>query len=83
MSYDVAKILKNLDIQEENYGAFDGEWFGNGPILESVSPIDGKLIARVKQATAEDYEKVYKKAHEAFLSWRMVPAPKEERLFAK
>ncbi|MFN7014003.1 MAG: aldehyde dehydrogenase family protein, partial [Bacteroidia bacterium] len=37
---------------------------------------DGKLIGSVTSATAEDYEKIVKKAEEAFKVWRMIPAPK-------
>ena len=29
----------------------------NGEIIESYSPVDGKLIAKVKSSTQEDYEK--------------------------
>lgn len=45
-------------------------------VLESVSPIDGKVIGRVRQASASDYERVAARAAEAFLQWRMVPAPR-------
>ena len=37
-------------------------------MTESVSPIDGEIIARVTNATAEDYETVMRKAGEAFQS---------------
>ena len=45
-------------------------------MLESYSPIDGKLIGSVKQASAQDYEKVVKTASKAFIEWRKIPAPK-------
>lgn len=70
------EILKQFGITDVNPGAFNGEWFGSGDVLESHSPIDGKLIAKVQQATTEDYEKVVARAHSAFIDWRMVPAPK-------
>ncbi|BBM82669.1 L-piperidine-6-carboxylate dehydrogenase [Candidatus Uabimicrobium amorphum] len=76
MSIDTAKVLENLGIQSQNYGAFNGEWFGSGEVLESISPIDGKKIATVVQATTEEYEKVYSEAEKAFKEWRMVPGPK-------
>jgi aldehyde dehydrogenase (NAD+) len=71
-------ILKNLGIEEFNKGGFNGNWISdeNGGILESISPIDGKRIAGIQQVSQEGYEKVIRKAHEAFLVWRMVPAPK-------
>lgn len=72
----IKKVLEKLGVDEVNYGAFNGKWFGSGEELESVSPIDGKVIAKVVQASEEDYENVFKKAHDAFLKWRDIPAPK-------
>jgi aldehyde dehydrogenase (NAD+) len=40
--------------------------FSNGEILESYSPVDGQLIAKVKTTTAADYEKVMESATAAF-----------------
>src|SRR5581483_5748241 len=71
-----SRLLKELDLASVNHGVFDGEWFGGGPSLDSISPIDGKRLARVRQATASDYDRVAEKAHAAFLKWREVPAPK-------
>ncbi len=73
---DMKEVLKRLGIEKVNYGAFNGEWFGSGKKLQSISPINGEVIAEVIQATEEDYEKVYQKAREAFEMWRMMPAPK-------
>ncbi len=76
MKYD---FLKELGIKEVNYGASLGSSDGwlktNGKELISYSPIDGKPIAKVIQATVEDYEKVRDVADEAFKKWRMKPAP--------
>ncbi|MCD4786236.1 MAG: aldehyde dehydrogenase family protein [Candidatus Eremiobacteraeota bacterium] len=74
--YDVKAILNRLGIEKVNYGAFNGEWFGNGKKIVSVSPTNGEVLAEVIQADEEDYEKVYEKAREAFEMWRMYPAPK-------
>jgi aldehyde dehydrogenase (NAD+) len=68
--------LSALGIEPRNLGAFDGEWKASGDDLVSVSPIDGKELASVQQATVEDYEKVMIRAGEAFASWRTLPAPK-------
>lgn len=71
------KVLKALGIKEINEGCSTGKnWFSGGEIIESYSPVDGKLIAKVKSATKADYDKVMKTAHEAFLQWRTIPAPK-------
>jgi aldehyde dehydrogenase (NAD+) len=67
--------LQNLGIEPANPGVFCGEWRGSGPDLEKVSPIDGQVIARVRQASREDYEAAVARAHAAFLKWRSIPAP--------
>ncbi len=73
-------FVSELGIREVNYGATVGTSKGwiktGGEKLVSYSPIDGKPIATVLKATAEDYEKVMLQARKAFESWQMVPAPK-------
>ncbi len=70
-------ILRDLGIQKENSGAYDGEWLDcKGPLLESKDPATGRTIAGVRQATADEYEGCVSAAHAAFLRWREVPAPK-------
>lgn len=69
--------LKELGISSENLGTSTGNtWFGKGEELSSYSPVDGKLIGKVKSSTKDDYEEVIKKAQTAFKEWRMIPAPK-------
>jgi len=72
------EILGKLRLEEVNRGAVTGavRLPEGGEILESVSPIDGRPIARVRQATASDYETVVAAAEHAFRQWRLVPAPK-------
>jgi aldehyde dehydrogenase (NAD+) len=50
--------------------------FGSGATIDSISPVDGKRIASVSSATAEDYAQAMQGAHAAFLEWKQVPAPK-------
>ncbi len=71
------EVLVRLGIQEINNGASTGaEWLKtNGNKTESVSPIDGKVIASVSNATIEDYETVISTAEAAFQQWKTVPAP--------
>ncbi|HWY38207.1 MAG TPA: aldehyde dehydrogenase family protein [Bacteroidia bacterium] len=74
---DISKTLQALGIKATNAGCSTGtDFFGSGDILESYSPVDGKLIASVKTATEADYDKAMKAAGEAFLYWRAIPAPK-------
>ena len=70
--------LKELGIEPLNPGASTGsEWMvTKGDETTSYSPIDGSLIAKVTNATLDDYEHIVAKAQEAYKKWRIVPAPK-------
>src|SRR5689334_22363259 len=68
-------VLKNLGLTDENPGAFSGEWHGSGPVHEKISPVDGKVLGKFRTAAAEDYDKVIRRAQEAFLKWRSTPGP--------
>ena len=70
--------LQKLGIKKSNSGICTGQiWLKpNGNITESISPIDGKIIAKVNNASLEDYETVMQTAEEAFKIWREYPAPK-------
>ena len=70
------KIFEELDLAKENPGGFCGEWVANGSTADIISPINGGEIAKVRQITGEDYQKISKAAHNAFLDWREIPAPK-------
>jgi aldehyde dehydrogenase (NAD+) len=69
-------FLKNLGIEDVNPGGFGGDWIGSGPELEVITPIDGSRIATVQQVTEEEYDQIVARAHEAFLQWRRIPAPR-------
>ncbi|BCU79020.1 aldehyde dehydrogenase family protein [Luteolibacter sp. LG18] len=68
-------FLHSLGIEGHHAGVFDGTWHGSGPEVASVSPIDGRVIARIQQATAGDCKEALARAQEAFQAWREVPAP--------
>ncbi len=70
-------FLKSLGIQEKNKGVSTGlNWIDdNAPVIESYSPVDGKLIGTVSTCSKESYEKVIDTAGAAFLVWRNMPAP--------
>jgi aldehyde dehydrogenase (NAD+) len=71
------ELFTRLGIKKENSGASANEWLDTkGSIIESVSPIDGTVLAGVRQAEEKDLEIVVKEAEEAFKIWRMIPAPK-------
>ncbi len=70
--------MNRLKIDNQNRGATTGlQWLETaGEVTGSVSPIDGEVIARIDNATVDDYETVIRTAREAFEVWRRVPAPK-------
>ena len=48
--------------------------------LAARSPIDGSVLARVHQHTADEARAAVERAHSAFLTWRDVPAPRRGEL---
>ena len=69
-------LLAKLGLADVQPGGFGGEWVGSGPALPVISPIDGTVIATVRQVTEAEYDGIAERAHQAFLQWRRVPAPK-------
>jgi aldehyde dehydrogenase (NAD+) len=70
-------ILERYSLLDEQAGAGSGKKIKcSGDMLESISPIDLQLLGKIRCASAKDYEKIISGATEAFLSWRMIPAPK-------
>ena len=73
------KILENLGINEISMGScFGGEdWVdnGSGNYIESYNPTNGELLGKVQLCNEQDYDNIINKSSEAFLDWRMVPAP--------
>jgi aldehyde dehydrogenase (NAD+) len=69
-------LLESLGVRPQNHGACTGTWIDtSGGELTSFSPANEEPIAAVRQAGAEEYERVVQAATTAFESWRMVPAP--------
>ena len=51
-------VFERLGLTDLNSGVYAGEWIerADADKLESVSPIDGSVLAEVTMATEEDYE---------------------------
>jgi aldehyde dehydrogenase (NAD+) len=72
------EILDSLGLEAVN----PGTWFGSeasedtsAPLIESINPSTGEVIASVRSTTAADYERVIAMAKESFEIWRTLPAP--------
>lgn len=73
MSYpqQISEILKRVGVGTERIG--DGD-------LLVHSPLTGEQIAAVATCETADVEAVVDRAHQAFLDWRTVPAPRRGEL---
>ena len=69
-------FLNELGIEKINFGGYSDKWLGSGSELDSVTPVDGTLIAKIKQCNSGDYENIMQRSSEIFKKWRMEPAPK-------
>jgi aldehyde dehydrogenase (NAD+) len=74
----IQQIFEKFGIKAVNSGASTGTvWFKTeGDVTQSISPIDNRELAKVKNATLKDYETIVLKSQEAFKIWRETPAPR-------
>lgn len=68
-------FLKDLGLKRTNYGVYDGEWKGKGPILKSIDPATGQVIAETITCTVEEAENCIKVGTETYKQWANIPAP--------
>ena len=68
-------VFEKLGLTDDNAGVFDGEWRGSGAKIDKISPIDGKKLASIRTASADDYDTAIARAQQAFLKWRVTPGP--------
>lgn len=69
---EVQTLLDTLGVPADSYSA--GSYSDSG--LRAVSPITGETLAQVRPSTAAATGRAIERAHEAFLAWRTVPAPR-------
>ncbi|KAJ2343560.1 hypothetical protein GGH91_003160, partial [Coemansia sp. RSA 2671] len=68
--------LKALGLDSYNLGVYNGEWSGNGDVVETVNPATGEVLGAVQQASGKDLDHTLQCATKAAKMWREVPAPK-------
>lgn len=76
LTFSEYPFLKELGLAEENQGVYNGKWAGSGEFLTAVSPTTAKPIAKVRQATAGEYDECIVAMQAAWKEWRLVPMPK-------
>ncbi len=72
------EVLKALGIKAINDGTSTGLQSSgeqSTQLLESYSPVDGKLIGKTTTTTKAEYEKVVTAAQAAYKTWKVMPAP--------
>lgn len=74
----IQEALSTLGVKKKNPGTSTGtKWIRSaGAVIESYSPVDGKLIGSVAATDKKAYEQVVATAAEAFKAWRKWPAPR-------
>src|SRR3954470_19528591 len=74
----IQATLKRLNLTDHPASVWIGEKASatSGGVLISRSPIDGSTLATFAKATLNDLPPVLAAACDAFLQWRIVPAPR-------
>src|SRR6185437_14306675 len=68
---EVRFLMGRLGVANESLSSGD---------LEARSPINGEVIARVRQTSSGEVDSAISTAQRAYLEWRMVPAPRRGEL---
>ncbi|RCW20802.1 aldehyde dehydrogenase (NAD+) [Ciceribacter lividus] len=71
LSAEVSAILTRLGVPQAKL---------SGGTLAVRSPVNGEELAKLAEISSADADKAISAAHEAFLEWRLVPAPKRGEL---
>ena len=71
-------ILKTFGLHAENRGVCAGPnaWRGSGAVIDSINPANGRPLARIASATADDIDQAIAAAARSAAAWRAVPAPR-------
>ncbi len=75
---NINNILHQLHLSNYNNGVISGmiELEGEGEWIESISPVDGKSIGKIKSGSEEQLQKIVEQSTKAFNQWKTWPAPK-------
>ena len=77
-NFGIKEALSALGISKKNRGTSTGnKWLSTKTsLLDSYSPVDGKLIGSVYTTDESSFKKVVNQSKEAFRLWKQWPAPK-------
>ncbi len=71
---NVASLLDTLSIGRKD-AATAKTRLRSGPVLSSINPSSGEVIAEIRTSTVADTDRLIDRAVAAFDDWRLVPAP--------
>ena len=79
---DLNSVFSDLGIKKTNpSSAVGSNWSdGVGPKINSISPVNGEEIGATQFTSKEEYNNIIPSCQEAFVFWRMLPAPKRVKL---
>lgn len=76
LTFNQYPFLAELGLSEVNNGCYRaGEWVGNGEEYTCVNPTNNKPIAKIKMASAQDYEDSIRAMEAEKVRWMQTPAP--------
>ncbi|KAE7998431.1 hypothetical protein FH972_002976 [Carpinus fangiana] len=71
------EFLAEIGLGPENLGGYvNGAWKATGSVVSSVNPSNNQTIAKVTEASIQDYEEGMRACNEAAKKWMSIPAPK-------
>ncbi|KAJ7979234.1 Aldehyde dehydrogenase [Quillaja saponaria] len=71
------EFLREIGLDSNNTGSFiNGQWKSSGSVITSLNPSNNQAIAKVTEATIQDYEEGLHACSEAAKTWMTIPAPK-------
>ncbi|GAB0092215.1 putative aldehyde dehydrogenase family 7 member A1 homolog [Sergentomyia squamirostris] len=68
-------FLRDLGLERVNAGVYNGSWTGSGPVVKSVDPASGQIIAEVKMGTVDEAKGCIETADRVYKEWSKLPAP--------
>lgn len=76
LTFDKYPFLRELGLDRENKGVYNGQWGGRGPRVVSVNPTTNEPIAAVTTGSLADYEDTLKAMETVKQQWAHMPAPR-------
>ncbi|XP_004526815.1 putative aldehyde dehydrogenase family 7 member A1 homolog [Ceratitis capitata] len=68
-------FLKDIGIERENFGVYNGSWQGSGEVITSIDPGTGRKIANIRMGSVQEMDEAIQIGVKAYEQWSQVPAP--------